>query len=222
MFVRIIRRLIEHNRRASFAFFTDYFRLIFILYILVLQRLSSRRNQVNIFFDSIMPKRKTRSVNIDVDETAAREIGLPKRKKFRNKNSYVTKLSFDEPDLLKNHGNRNSFSPEAIISLSVDDPTPIAPKTPTFDQQRDPNDRENSPPPLVIDTDKEVCSGQSIMSDYFPSIEPLGERLPRAPSNAVEKTRSNTLNEPTFVMSDRNHCHAVGSANNERSRENSL
>ena len=67
-----------------------------------------------------------------------------------------------------------------------------------------------------------MCSAQSTMSDYFPSIEPLGERLLRATCSAVKKTRNNILNGPTFVMSDLNHCHIVYLANNERLRKNNL
>ena len=93
-----------------------------------------------------------------------------------------------------------------IISLSVDDPASIASKTSPFDEQGDVNDRKNSPPPLVIEADKEMCSVQSTMSDYFPSIEPLDGRLPRATSSAVRKTQNNIFNRATFVMSDLNHC----------------
>jgi hypothetical protein len=42
------------------------------------------------------------------------------------------------------------------------------------------------------------------MSDYFPRREPLGERLPRRPSNDGNKTQNYLTTNPTRLMSDEN------------------
>ena len=97
--------------------------------------------------------------------------------------------------------------------LLVDEPTYTTLETVPFDQRENIEDRENSPPPLIIDTNKGTCSSQSIMSNYFPRTEPIGERLPSGARNAVDKThnyvRSNqarpTTNENSSVWTDRSN-----------------
>ena len=98
MFVCITRSLVDSNRRTSYTLFTDCFRLIFILYQLVSYRFSLNQNQIKIIFDLIIHKRKNCPMKTNIDETAAREISLSKRKRFRNKNLCVTKLSLAELD----------------------------------------------------------------------------------------------------------------------------
>ncbi len=100
--------------------------------------------------------------------------------------------------------------------LLVDEPSFTTLKPVPLDQHTNVNDGENSPPPLIIDIDKETCSTQSIMSNYFPRTEPIGERLPRCTSNATNKTHS------TYFTSIENRCVGVDRLNNERLPEGNL
>ena len=86
MFVRITRSLIESNKRTSFTFVRLFQSNFYPLKTNIRSFLSFHRNPTNIFFDLIVPKRKIRSVTIDVDQTAARVV-YRREKRFGNKNS---------------------------------------------------------------------------------------------------------------------------------------
>jgi hypothetical protein len=84
-----------------------------------------------------------------------------------------------------------------------------------LDQHKNIQDQENSPPPLIIDTDKETCSSQSILSDYFPRTEPIGERLPYGAPNAANKTNNFLASNPTRSIFIENRPVGIDRSNKE-------
>jgi len=88
--------------------------------------------------------------------------------------------------------------------ILVDEPVFTTLEPVPLDQQENDNDHESSPPPLIIDIEKEVPYSQPVMSDYFPQREPLGERLPRLTSNDSNKTQNYLTTNPTRLISDEN------------------
>ncbi len=106
--------------------------------------------------------------------------------------------------------------------LLVDEPTFTTLKPVSVDEHKNVNDGENSPPPLIIDIDKETCSSQSIMSNYFPRTEPVGERLPRCTSNATNKTQNQLSNKSTYFTSIENRPVDIDRFNKERLPEENL
>ena len=91
-----------------------------------------------------------------------------------------------------------------------------------LDQYQNNNDQENTPPLLVIDTDKELCASQTILSDYFPRSDPVGERLPRAATNSAHTKECFISNNPSCHAPVGNRPNGVDRYNKERPAEDSV
>ena len=139
-----------------------------------------------------MANRKTSHMTVEDDNTSISELNFRPKKRARGKNTSANKLPFDEQSDNNNIGNSKFFCDILLrVWFLVDAVTFTALERVSFDQPENTKDQENSspPPPLIIDTDKERCSSQSLMSDYFPRTEPIGERLSSGIQTAVNKTQ---------------------------------
>ena len=64
------------------------------------------------------------------------------------------------------------------------------------------DDPDDSPAPLVIDeATKDRCSSQSVMADYFPRVEPIGDHLPIRMREDVDTTNTDSLRNPSNYFS---------------------
>ncbi len=87
--------------------------------------------------------------------------------------------------------------------LLVDEPTFATLEPVSLDHNENNNDRDSSPLPLVIDADKETFCSQSVLSDYFPRREPIGQRLPRRTLN--DKVDNGLSSNSSRFTTDANH-----------------
>ncbi|CAF3898928.1 unnamed protein product [Rotaria sp. Silwood2] len=143
-------------------------------------------------------------MNIQDANTNICELNLQPKKRARGKNTCANKLLFDDQSVGNNPADVSTFTASKPVAL---------------DQLNNINDQENSPPPLIIDTDKETCSSHSIMSDYFPRTEPIGERLPSDQRNAANKTYNYLSNNPTRSPFNENRSVGDDQPNKERPPE---
>ncbi len=105
------------------------------------------------------------------------------------------------------------------VLFLVDEPTFTTLQPVLLDQDENVNDRDTSPPPLIIDTDKETFCSQSVMSDYFSRREPIGERLPRQTLNDGSKTANCLSSNPIRCTTDTNHSDNINRSKKARPRE---
>ena len=171
-----------------------------------------------------MAKRKTRHMTVEDDNTSISELNFRPKKRARGKNTSANKLSFDEQSDNNNIGNSKFFCDILLrVCFLVDAATFTALEPVLFDQPENTKDQENSsPPPLIIDTDTETCSSQSLMSDYIPRTEPIGERLSSGTRIAVNKTHNDLSSNATHSTLIENHSIGIDRLNKERSSEGNL
>ncbi|CAF4236801.1 unnamed protein product [Rotaria sp. Silwood2] len=145
-------------------------------------------------------------MNINDNDTDLCEINLPSSKRGQNKKTCASKHLF--------HKNvENSPDDEPIFKTLI----PVS-----LDQYKNINNQENTPPSLIIDSSKEACASQTVLSDYFPPSEPVGERVPRATSNSIHTTESYISKNSSRYTSVENRSGDIDRSSKERPTEQSL